>query len=115
MSNVLIAAERVGLASKLLDVQRECVELRRGLRECQRALAMMVEPRDVAQTTVFNAYVACVTAETKARRILGERATKFDRCEDCNGSGLALNAAGEPDECRACRGNTVIPAEGRVA
>lgn len=72
MSDLLLA-ERGGIASKLLDVQRECVELRTALRECQRTLAMMLEthPTDVSGATVFNAYVACVTAETKARRILG--------------------------------------------
>lgn len=37
---------------------------------------------------------------------------EFKRCDDCGGSGLALNARGEPDECRACRGNTVTPLAG---
>ena|SRR6478672_6581710 len=36
----------------------------------------------------------------------------FERCDDCGGSGLALNEAGEPDECRTCRGNTVTPLVG---
>lgn len=31
-------------------------------------------------------------------------------CDDCGGTGLALNMAGEPDECRECHGNTVVDA-----
>lgn len=31
-------------------------------------------------------------------------------CDDCGGTGLALNMAGEPDECRECHGNTIVDA-----
>lgn len=58
----------------LLDVQRECTELRTALRECQRTLAMMVEPQSVRQTSVATAYAACVAAEAKARKLLGAAA-----------------------------------------
>ncbi len=69
MTDALLQAERDGLASMLLDVQRDCAELRTALRECQRTLAMMVEPRSVRQTSVASAYAACVAA--KARKLLG--------------------------------------------
>jgi hypothetical protein len=72
MSDALLTAERDGLASMLLDVQRECAELQTVLRECQRTLAMIVEPQSVRQTSVAGAYAACVAAEAKARRILGD-------------------------------------------
>lgn len=32
---------------------------------------------------------------------------EYETCCDCRGSGLALNGAGEPDECNLCGGNTV--------
>lgn len=73
MSDPLLAAERDGLASMLLDVQRDCAELRAILRECQQTLAMMIDPGNVRyrQTSVMNAYAACVASEAKARRVLG--------------------------------------------
>jgi hypothetical protein len=53
---------------------------------------------------------------------VGERAEDYERCSTCNGTGLALNMAGEPDECSECKGDTVVPreppaspAEGEVA
>jgi RecJ-like exonuclease len=33
---------------------------------------------------------------------------EYITCEDCGGSGLMTNMAGEPDECSACKGNTVV-------
>lgn len=30
------------------------------------------------------------------------------RCADCNGTGLVLDGLGEPDECAACGGDTVV-------
>lgn len=35
-----------------------------------------------------------------------------ERCPSCDGSGLALNAAGEPDDCGRCHGDTVVPITG---
>lgn len=71
MSDALLTAERDGLASMLLDVQRDCAELRAALRECQLTLAMMVAPGSVRQTSVAAAYASCVAAEAKARKLLG--------------------------------------------
>ena len=71
MSDPLLTAERGGLASMLLDVQRECGELRGALRECQSALAMMVSPNRISGTSIMTAFAAATAAEAKARRILG--------------------------------------------
>ena len=43
------------------------------------------------------------------------RGVKYETCYDCDGSGLALNGAGEPDECAFCRGDTVVPQIGGAA
>jgi hypothetical protein len=40
------------------------------LSQCQKALAMMVSPNAIAQTTVINAFQQAVAAETAARRFL---------------------------------------------
>lgn len=32
----------------------------------------------------------------------------WETCPNCNGSGLQLNSAGEPDDCRECKGDTVV-------
>jgi hypothetical protein len=32
----------------------------------------------------------------------------LETCPSCNGSGLQLNSAGEPDDCRECKGDTVV-------
>lgn len=32
----------------------------------------------------------------------------LETCPSCNGSGLQLNSAGEPDDCRECNGDTVV-------
>ncbi|MGY6251138.1 hypothetical protein ACXIUS_26960 [Bosea thiooxidans] len=44
--------------------------LRAVLRECQSALAMMIAPDAIKQTTVINAYATAVAAEAKARSAL---------------------------------------------
>jgi hypothetical protein len=49
-----------------------------------------------------------------AAQALGALATTcelpaYEKCEDCDGSGLTLNMAGEPDTCRTCKGDTVTP------
>jgi len=38
-------------------------------------------------------------------------AAPVETCSRCGGSGLALNSQGEPDECRECKGNTVVPVQ----
>lgn len=42
-------------------------------------------------------------------------AAPVETCPSCDGSGLALNMSGEPDECRECKGNTVIPRSSAAA
>ena len=36
-----------------------------------------------------------------------ERVPAYENCPDCSGTGLALNMAGEPDNCRNCRDGLV--------
>lgn len=36
--------------------------------------------------------------------------TAWETCPSCNGSGLELNMAGEPDKCWECKGDTVVRA-----
>ena len=37
----------------------------------------------------------------------------YETCTHCNGTGLALNMAGEPDVCPECKGDTVVRARDR--
>lgn len=39
---------------------------------------------------------------------VAEVEVKPTRCEDCNGTGLALNIRGEPDDCRHCDGGWIV-------
>lgn len=60
----------------------------------------------------------CVVLLKHLRALKNPTATApdaYEKCESCNGSGLALNISGEPDECRDCRGNTVVPAPDAAA
>ncbi len=41
-----------------------------------------------------------------------ENETALQKCSRCDGSGLALNMAGEPDECPQCKGNAVCAQNG---
>lgn len=34
----------------------------------------------------------------------------YETCSRCNGTGFALNIAGEPDVCPECKGDTVVRA-----
>lgn len=34
----------------------------------------------------------------------------WEDCPSCDGTGMGLNMAGEPDACRECKGDTVIRA-----
>lgn len=74
MTDPLLTAERDGLASMLLDVQRDCAELRAALRECQSALAMMISPNRISGTSIMTAFATATAAEAKARKLLGETA-----------------------------------------
>lgn len=38
----------------------------------------------------------------------GETPPSYIKCDDCNGTGLALDMSGEPGVCRECKGNTVV-------
>ena len=42
------------------------------------------------------------------------KATVYETCSRCGGSGLGLNMAGEPDECPQCKGNAVCAQNGTV-
>lgn len=55
--------------------------------------------------------VPTYAAETLAERFRAAQppAAPVETCSRCGGSGLALNSQGEPDECRECKGNTVVP------
>lgn len=56
------------------DAQSDIVEdnrrLREALKECQTALAMMIDPSCIANSTVLNAFAAATSAEAKARSVL---------------------------------------------
>lgn len=56
--------------STIASLQSQVEAMSGCLRECQGALAMMVEPDAVKQTTVVNAYAAAVAAERRARSTL---------------------------------------------
>jgi len=47
------------------------------LRECQRVLAMMIDPASIKSTSVIHAFAAATAAESKARTVL-DGATKSD-------------------------------------
>ncbi|TGR83557.1 hypothetical protein EN866_34160 [Mesorhizobium sp. M2D.F.Ca.ET.223.01.1.1] len=47
-------------------------ELLDALRECQAALAMMVAPNSIEQTTVVNAFAAATAADVKARAAISK-------------------------------------------
>lgn len=48
-------------------------ELRGALKLAQKALAMMIDPSSIMQTTVVNAFAAATAAEARARDVLAER------------------------------------------
>jgi DnaJ-class molecular chaperone len=53
----------------------------------------------------------CLTDEDAAEVwAAAARSLGTEKCSRCDGTGLALNMAGEPDECPTCKGNTVAPA-----
>lgn len=56
------AAHLISAAPDLLDA----------LRECQAALAMMVSPNSIEQTTVANAFAAATAADVKARAAIAK-------------------------------------------
>jgi len=60
--------------------------------------------RDAAIDGGTDEILAILPLGVKVRR-------KYEKCPTCSGSGLALNTAGEPDECPECGGNTVISME----
>jgi len=33
---------------------------------------------------------------------------EYEACTACQGKGLTLNQAGEPDDCHECHGDTVV-------
>ena len=54
-----------------LQPSQACFEtMHAALEECQRALAMMVDPASINKTTVMFAWAAAVSAEAKARKAL---------------------------------------------
>ena len=62
----------------VLDAQRKSDDrviidtLLDALRECQSALAMMVSPNSIEQTTVANAFAAATAADVKARAAIAK-------------------------------------------
>ncbi len=83
------AAKRLdALKSERDELLREKERLGEVLRECQRTLAMMVSPEGARQTTVINAFAACVEAEAKARSAL----------ENGSGRNLADANSKSPDQ-----------------
>ena len=52
------------------DAQRDIGALADALTECQRALATLIAPDAIRQTTVINAFAQVTAAESKARNLL---------------------------------------------
>lgn len=44
----------------------------------------------------------------RAAEVKAGEPVALETCPSCNGSGLQLNSAGEPDDCRECKGDTVV-------
>lgn len=65
------------------------------LRECQRVLAMMIDPAQIKTTSSMQAWSAAVQAETKARRLLDEVARQ-DESQAKATEGKAGMAVGTP-------------------
>jgi hypothetical protein len=57
------------------DAKADIAELVSALTDCQRALANLVAPDAIRQTTVINAFAQVTAAETKARNLLQEFAS----------------------------------------
>ena len=55
--------------SKLISAAPDLLD---ALRECQAALAMMVSPNSIEQTTVANAFAAATAADVKARAAIAK-------------------------------------------
>lgn len=51
----------------------ESQKLREALAEAQAALALLVTPGVIKNSTVLSAYATCVAVEAKARRVLSEQ------------------------------------------
>lgn len=58
--------------SQELEAKAALNAMRGVLRQCQKALAVMVEPNAISQTTVITAFQQAVAAETAARKLLAE-------------------------------------------
>jgi chromosome segregation ATPase len=54
------------------DALATCEKLAKALDQCQRALASMIDPSCIAQTTVIYAFATATTAEATARHVLSE-------------------------------------------
>lgn len=60
------------MTSETLNADAVTAELIAALRQCQSALAMMVAPDAIKQTTVVNAWAAAFAAEAAARAALAK-------------------------------------------
>ena len=53
------------------DAKADIAELASALSDCQRALAMLIAPDAIRQTTVIHAFAQVTAAEAKARSLIG--------------------------------------------
>ncbi len=60
------------------EIREEAARVRHALRECQFALAMMIAPDAIKQTTAVNAFAAAVAAEARARSVLSPKKDASD-------------------------------------
>lgn len=58
----------------LVAAYRASQAQRQALEQCQKALAMMIAPDAIRQTTTINAFEQCTAAELAARKALGKDA-----------------------------------------
>lgn len=68
--NDLLTIKFYEMKDRATAAEATVTALQEALEQCQNALAMMIEPGDIAQTTVLHAYAAAKEAECRARTAL---------------------------------------------
>lgn len=74
-TNFFTTPSKTALYKRIQRLEEENAALMEALKESRAALAMMISPDCINQTTAINAFHACAAAESKARAAI-EKAEK---------------------------------------